>query len=147
MKLHNLISNKGTTRRRLRVGRGRGNGRGKTSGRGHKGARSRSGYSIQPGFEGGQMPLFRKLPHRGFNNKNFRKEYQIINVGQLDKLTLEGEINKEALLKVGLIDNDRMPVKVLGNGEISRPLQVRVDAISASAKTKIEAAGGSLLSD
>jgi large subunit ribosomal protein L15 len=147
MKLHNLISNSGTTRKRIRVGRGRSNGRGKTSGRGHKGGRARSGYSIQPGFEGGQMPLFRKLPHRGFNNKNFRTEYQIINVSQLDKLSADGMVTAEVLLKAGLIDNLKVPVKVLANGEITKAVSLKVDKFSASAKAKIEAAGGTIVTE
>lgn len=144
MKLHQLISNDSLNRRRKIVGRGRANGRGKTCGRGHKGARARSGYSIAPGFEGGQMPLFRKLPHRGFNNKNFRQEYQTVNVSQLEALNVDGVIGAAELASAGLIDKADKPVKILGNGELTKAVKIKADKFTAGAKSKIEAAGGTI---
>jgi large subunit ribosomal protein L15 len=121
MKLHELKNVKGAIHRKKRVGCGEGGGHGKTSGKGGKGQTARSGGSIRPGFEGGQMPLYRKLPHRGFNNYNFRTSYAVVNVGDLAKLDASvTEVNVEALVKAGLIRADGALLKVLGDGEITR---------------------------
>ena len=141
MKLHELKNVPGAVHRKKRVGCGEGGGHGKTSGRGGKGQTARSGGSIRPGFEGGQMPLYRKLPHRGFNNKNFKIQYAIVNVGDLERV--EGdEINIDTLVKSGLIRSGSALLKVLGNGEVNRALKVTAARFSASAKEKIEKAGG-----
>lgn len=143
MRLHNLSNVKGATHRRRRVGCGEGGGHGKTSGRGGKGQTARSGGGIRIGFEGGQMPLFRKLPIRGFNNKNFRVEYETVNVGELSKLDESAsEANRETLAKAGLVRANGKPLKILGMGEISRALKITADKFSGSAKEKIEKAGG-----
>jgi large subunit ribosomal protein L15 len=139
MKLHDLSPADGSTQKRKRVGRGRGSGIGKTSGRGHKGQKSRSGYSSRPGFEGGQMPLVRRVPKRGFTNV-FRKEVAVVNVGDLGGL--EGEVTPEGLAEKGLVRKG-LPVKVLGEGELSVALKVRAHRFSRTAREKIEAAGGS----
>ncbi|MBV5333113.1 50S ribosomal protein L15 [bacterium] len=129
--------------RKKRVGCGEGGGHGKTSGRGGKGQTARSGSSIRPGFEGGQMPLYRKLPQRGFNNYEFRTEIAILNVGELAALdTGLTEINAEALAAAGLIRKGEKTVKILGDGEITRALKVTAAKFTASAKAKIEKAGG-----
>ena len=143
MKLHELKNVKGAIYRKKRVGCGEGGGHGKTSGRGGKGQSARSGSSIRPGFEGGQMPLYRKLPHRGFNQFNFRDEVAVINVGELAALP-EGvtEANAESLAKAGLIRKGESRVKVLGTGEITRSLKITALKFSPSAKEKIEKAGG-----
>ncbi len=141
--LSNLSPNKGAKRERKRVGRGQGSGRGKTATRGHKGAKSRSGYGTRPGFEGGQMPLQRRLPKRGFNNI-FRKEYAIVQVSDLENFDAGSRIDREALVQAGLIDKRTTLVKVLANGELSKSLTVAVDKVSAGAKQKIEAAGGTV---
>ena len=139
MKLHELKPAAGARRARRRIGRGPGSGLGKTAGRGHKGQRSRSGFSRRRGFEGGQMPLLRRVPKRGFTNI-FRTEYEIVNVARL--ADLEGEVTPELLAEQGLVRAGR-PVKVLGQGEIKKKLKVSAHKFSASAKSKIEAAGGS----
>lgn len=144
MKLHQLPKTTGGRKRKKRVGLGMGNPRGKTCGRGQKGAGSRSGHSVRPGFEGGQMPLYRKLPRRGFNNKNFTQNYIIVNVSSLDKLE-EAEVNRDVLVSHSVIARDALPLKVLGNGELSRAITVTADKFSASAKAKIEAAGGKII--
>ena len=141
--LGNLSPKKGAKRERKRVGRGQGSGRGKTATRGHKGAKSRSGYGTRPGFEGGQMPLQRRLPKRGFNNI-FRKEYAIIQVQDLEVFESGSRVDREALVKAGLIEKRATLVKVLGNGELSNSLTVVVDKVSEGAKKKIEAAGGTV---
>ena len=140
--LGNLSPNKGSNRERKRVGRGPGSGHGKTAGRGHKGAKSRSGYGSRLGFEGGQMPLQRRLPKRGFHNK-FAKEYVIISLSQLNELADGGEITTQRLIEAGIIKSGQL-VKVLANGEISKAATVTVDKISDKAKSLIEAAGGSV---
>ncbi len=140
--LANLSPQKGSTKNRKRLGRGPGTGHGKTAGRGHKGFKSRSGSGIKPGFEGGQMPLQRRLPKRGFNNI-FRKEYTIVSLDQLDSFDTGTEINARVLLDAGMIKKGAL-IKVLANGEVTKSLTVKVDKISASAKEKIEAAGGSV---
>lgn len=143
MKLHELKNVEGAVHRRKRVGCGEGGGHGKTSGRGGKGQTARSGGSIRPGFEGGQMPLYRKLPHRGFNNYNFRVEHPVINVGDLASLDAGvTEVNAEVLASAGLIRGGVTTVKILGNGEITRALKVTAAKFSESAKAKIEKAGG-----
>lgn len=141
--LGNLSPKKGAKRERKRVGRGQGSGRGRTATRGHKGSKSRSGYGIRPGFEGGQMPLQRRLPKRGFNNV-FRKEYAIVQVRDLETFESGSRVDREALVTAGLIDKNASLVKVLANGELSKPLTVAVDKVSQGARNKIEAAGGSI---
>lgn len=139
MKLHDLSPAKGSKTTRKRVGRGPGSGLGKTAGKGEKGQKSRSGYRRRPGFEGGQMPLVRRVPKRGFTNI-FRTEYTVVNLAAL--ATLEGEVTPELLVEHGLVRRGR-PVKVLGNGELSAALTVSAHKFSATARAKIEAAGGS----
>ncbi|MGJ8652657.1 MAG: 50S ribosomal protein L15 [Opitutaceae bacterium] len=141
MNLENIPTIKGATHPTKRLGRGEGNGRGKTCGQGHKGQKARSGGGIRIGFEGGQMPLYRKLPRRGFNNKNFKTTYQLVNVDQLDRI--EGDlVNRETLVKAGLIRDNDQGVKVLGDGELSKAYTVNVCKVSKTAQGKIEAAGG-----
>jgi len=143
MRLHNLSNVKGAVHRRKRVGCGEGGGHGKTSGRGGKGQTARSGGGIRIGFEGGQMPIFRKLPIRGFNNKNFKTFYETVNVGELSKLDSSvKEVNREVLVAAGLVRSNANPLKILGEGELSAALEIRADKFSASAKEKIEKAGG-----
>jgi large subunit ribosomal protein L15 len=143
MRLHNLTNVKGAVHRKKRVGCGEGGGHGKTSGVGGKGQKGRSGGSIRPGFEGGQMPLYRKLPHRGFNNYEFRTEYAVVNVGDLAALDAKvTEVNAEVLAKAGIIRSDVTQLKVLGDGEISRALKVTAQKFTGSAKAKLEKAGG-----
>ena len=143
MKLHELKNVKGAVHRKKRVGCGEGGGHGKTSGRGGKGQTARSGGSIRPGFEGGQMPLYRKLPHRGFNQYNFRTEIAVLNVGDLASLDAKvTEVNAESLAAAGLIRGGEKSVKILGDGELSRALKVTATRFSESAKAKIEKAGG-----
>lgn len=139
MKLHELSPAKGSRRARKRIGRGPGSGTGKTAGRGHKGQRSRSGYSRRLGFEGGQMPLARRVPKRGFTNI-FRKEIAVVNLRDLSGF--EGEITPEGLAESGLVRKG-LPVKILGDGEIETALQVKAHRFSRGAREKIEAAGGS----
>ncbi len=143
MKLHELKNVAGAVHRRKRVGCGEGGGHGKTSGRGGKGQTARSGGSIRPGFEGGQMPLYRKLPHRGFNQAAFRDEPVIVNVGDLAALDAAvSEVDAAALAQAGLIRAGEARVKVLGDGEITRALKVTAAKFSATAREKIEKAGG-----
>lgn len=143
MKLHELKNVPGAVHRRKRVGCGEGSGHGKTSGKGGKGQTARSGGSIRPGFEGGQMPLYRKLPHRGFNNKNFKTVFSLVNVGDFERLDAAvNEVSPEALVAAGIIRYAELPLKVLGNGEVSRSFKVTAAKFSSSAKTKIEKAGG-----
>jgi len=132
----------GGKRGRRRVGRGTGSGRGKTCGRGHKGAGSRSGWSSGMQFEGGQMPLFRRLPKRGFNNRNFARSYAIVNVNQLERFDDGTSVNAEQLSRVGLIDDPAVRVKILGNGSLSKRLDVFANKFSKSAEYKIVASGG-----
>ena len=138
MRLHELAPAKGSKSSRKRVGRGPGSGLGKTAGRGEKGQKSRSGYSRRPGFEGGQMPLVRRVPKRGFNNV-FRTEYAVVNLAQL--AGFEGEVTPELLAGKGLVRAGR-PLKVLGDGEVAVALTVRAHKFSKSAEAKIQAAGG-----
>ena len=130
--------------KRKRVGRGPGTGHGKTSGRGHNGQKSRSGYSRRYGFEGGQMPLFRRLPKKGFNNARFRIEYAIVNVGQLENFEDGAEVDLDALRNAQLVQKKAERLKVLGKGTLSRRLVVKAHKFSASARQMIEAAGGSV---
>ena len=138
MKLHELSPAKGSKHARKRVGRGPGSGLGKTAGRGEKGQKSRTGYSRRPGFEGGQMPLVRRVPKRGFTNI-WKTEYAVVNLSQL--AALEGDVTPEVLVERGLVRSGRK-IKVLGDGEIGKPLHVVADKFSGSAREKIEAAGG-----
>ncbi len=143
LKLNNLSPEKGARRNKKRVGRGPGSGLGKTAGRGHKGARSRSGYTAKPGFEGGQMPLHRRLPKRGFTNI-FKKEYRIISLTSLDTFEAGAVIDRQALLDAGLIKETDELIKVLANGEITTAITVDLDKISRAAAEKIAAAGGTV---
>jgi len=143
MKLHELKNVKGAIHRKKRVGCGEGGGHGKTSGRGGKGQTARSGGSIRPGFEGGQMPLYRKLPRRGFNQAQFRTEAAVVNLDDLTAIADDiTEINAQVFADNGLVRKDETYVKVLGNGEITRALKITASKFSASAKEKIETAGG-----
>ena len=141
--LSNLSPNPGSRKPRKRVGRGQGSGRGKTATRGHKGYKARSGSSIKPGFEGGQMPLQRRIPKRGFNNI-FRKEFGIVNVQDLESFEAGTKIDRAALVEAGLVAKKFQLVKVLGNGDLTKALTVTVDKLSESARKKIEAAGGTI---
>jgi len=143
MRLHNLPKTPGLKSRK-RIGRGEGGGRGKTSGRGHKGQRSRTGFSQRPGFESGHIPLYRKLPKRGFSNAQFRVDFAVVNVGDLERV--EGDVaDRAALIAAGLLRANSALYKILGNGELSKKLSVSAHKFSASAKAKIEAAGGEAL--
>jgi large subunit ribosomal protein L15 len=142
MDLSNLKPAQGSKFSKKRVGRGPGSGNGKTAGRGHKGAQSRSGYSYKRGFEGGQMPLHRRLPKRGFNNI-FRTEYAVVNLDQLEAQFEKGAtVSPDSLREAGLIHGKRLPIKVLGRGEITKALTVKADKFSGKAAEKIAAAGG-----
>ena len=142
MKLHELSPAAGSTKERKRIGRGAGSGQGKTAGKGHKGQKARAGRGMRPGFEGGQMPLQRRLPKRGFNNI-FRKEIAIVNVAAIDAAFDNGAVvTIDALVEKGLVKKELDGVKVLGHGEVSKSLTVQANAFSESAKQKIEAAGG-----
>lgn len=141
MKLHELSPAVGSTKEAYRKGRGPGSGNGKTAGRGHKGQNARSGGGVRPGFEGGQLPLYRRLPKRGFKNK-FAKEYTIVNIETLDQFDNGTVIDSELLLKEGVISKLNDGLKILGNGELTKNLTVKANIFSASAKEKIEAAGG-----
>ena len=142
MKLHELSPAEGSKKSVKRIGRGTASGQGKTAGKGQKGQKARSGYSRRPGFEGGQMPLQRRVPKRGFNNI-FATEYAIVNVSDLNDRFEDGAtVNAESLEASGLLKKTLDGVKVLGKGEITKALTVQVTAISESAKSKIEAAGG-----
>ena len=141
MKLHELSPAPGSTRDVKRIGRGHGSGNGKTAGKGHKGQKARAGRGIRAGFEGGQMPLHRRIPKRGFNNI-FATPYTAINVAVLNRFEDGAVVNTEALLNAGIINKAPNGVKILGNGKIEKSLTVQVAAFSESAKAKIEAAGG-----
>ncbi|TDF91469.1 50S ribosomal protein L15 [Paenibacillus piri] len=141
MKLHELTSAVGSRKARKRVGRGIGSGMGKTSTRGHKGQNARSGGGVRPGFEGGQNPLYRRLPKRGFTNR-FRKEFAIVNLSELNKFAAGTEVTPEVLFESGIVKNGRDGIKILGNGEITVQLNVKANKFSQSAVDKIEAAGG-----
>jgi large subunit ribosomal protein L15 len=141
VKLHELTPPKGSRTKATRVGRGIGSGRGKTSGRGHKGQKARSGSSIHPGFEGGQMPLYRRLPKRGFTNI-FRKKMVAVNVGVLNRFAGGTEVTPELLLEAGVIKAVKDGVKILGEGDLDRALTVKAHSFSKKALEKITAAGG-----
>lgn len=139
----NLHPPAGATHRKKIVGRGQGSGLGGTAGKGNKGQQSRSGGKTYPGFEGGQMPLYRRLAHRGFSNKNFAVDYQIVNLNDVAERFDAGQtVDAETLLQKGLVRKADRPVKILGNGELAKSLTFVVDKVSASAKAKIEKAGG-----
>jgi large subunit ribosomal protein L15 len=142
MKLHELSPAEGSVKENFRKGRGAGSGNGKTAGKGHKGQNARSGGGVRPGFEGGQLPLYRKLPKRGFNNYRFGKKFAIINVQSLNKFNDGEVVDAAALLSRGIIKNVFDGVKVLGEGEIAKNITVKAAIFSANAKEKIEAAGG-----
>ena len=142
MKLHELSPAEGSTQEKFRKGRGPGSGNGKTAGKGHKGQNARSGGGVRPGFEGGQLPLYRKLPKRGFNNFRFAKKYSVINVQSLNKFNDGEVVDCAALLAMGVINNVFDGVKVLGEGDLAKKLTVKATVFSASAKEKIEAVGG-----
>lgn len=140
---YQLHAPEGANKRKRIVGRGQGSGLGTTAGKGNKGQQSRSGGKTYPGFEGGQMPLYRRLPHRGFSNYPFRKEWQIVNISDLEtKFKAGDKVDAVSLLLKGLVKKPEGLIKVLGKGSISIALEVSVDAVSAGAKSKIEAAGG-----
>jgi len=141
MKLDELKPAPGSNKKRKRVGRGDGSGHGKTSGRGHKGQGARSGGNVQPGFEGGQMPLQRRLPKRGFHNP-FRVEFSVVNIAQLEELAAGSEVTPEILREHGWVSGKNRRVKILGEGSLSKALSVKAHGFSASAREKIEAAGG-----
>lgn len=141
MKLEELKPAAGSTHRKKIIGRGIGSGTGKTSGKGHKGQKARSGGGVRPGFEGGQMPLYRRLPKRGFNNI-FAKKYVSVNIEVLDKFNDGDEVTAETLLEKNIISKSLDGVKLLGRGEVTKKLTVKVAKLSASAKEKIEKAGG-----
>lgn len=141
MKLHELQPAPGSRKERNRVGRGIGSGNGKTSGKGHKGQNARSGGGVRIGFEGGQTPLFRRLPKRGFTNIH-RKEYAIVNLEVLNRFEDGTEVTPELLLETGVVSKLKAGIKVLGDGELTKKLTVRAHKFSASAKEAIEAAGG-----
>lgn len=141
MKLNQLTATPGATKERKRIGRGYGAGTGKTAGKGHKGQKARAGHGQRPGFEGGQMPMQRRLPKRGFNNI-FAKEIIAINVGSLNKFEDGASVDAAALMEAGILKKDCDGIKILSNGVLSKKLTVKANAFSAAAKEKIEAAGG-----
>jgi len=141
MKLNELSPAPGSVKKSFRVGRGNGSGAGKTAGKGHKGQNARSGGGVRPGFEGGQMPLQRRIPKRGFVNI-FATRYEAINVDQLNRFEDGAVVDEAAIVGAGLVKNTRDGIKILGRGELTRKLTVKVAAFSEGAKSKIEAAGG-----
>lgn len=141
MKIHELAPAAGSTRDVKRIGRGHGSGNGKTAGKGHKGQKARSGTGMRPGFEGGQMPLQRRIPKRGFNNI-FASKYSVINLSSLNKFDDGAVVDAAALIEKGIIKKEYDGVKVLANGNLTKKLTVKAAAFSASAKEKIEAVGG-----
>lgn len=141
MKLHELKPAEGSTKAPKRLGRGIGSGTGKTAGKGHKGQKARSGGGVRPGFEGGQQPLYRRMPKRGFTNI-FKKEYVVLNVRDLERFENGAVVTYESLFEVGLIKTVKDGVKILGTGELTKALTVQVDKVSQSAAEKIVAAGG-----
>jgi large subunit ribosomal protein L15 len=144
LRLHNLQPRPGARHRVKRLGCGESSGHGKTSGKGHKGQKARSGGSIRLGFEGGQMPLIRRLPKRGFNNAQFKISYAPVNLESLEKLSVSGVIDEKVLRKEGLVNGTWHGVKVLGDGALTKALSLKVHAISGAAREKIEKAGGSV---
>ena len=142
MKLNELKVTEGSKKVRNRVGRGTSSGNGKTSGKGHKGQKARSGYSRKAGFEGGQLPLFRRLPKRGFSNSMFKTEYAVINLSDLEKFEDGAVVTPELLKEMGILKKQLSGVKVLGNGELTKKLTVKANKFSKTAVEKIEAKGG-----
>jgi large subunit ribosomal protein L15 len=142
VKLHELKPNRGARKKPTRKGQGPGSGLGKTAGRGHKGQNARSGGGVRPGFEGGQMPLSRRLPKRGFSNAPFKKEIVFVNVETLNRFDNGAEVTPESLLESKVIKKTADGVKILGNGKLEKSLTVKANAFSKSAVEKIEAAGG-----
>lgn len=143
MKLHELKPADGSTKNRKRIGRGVGSGWGKSAGRGNKGHNARSGGGVRPGFEGGQMPLHRRLPKRGFTNI-FKKEIAIINISDLQRFEAGSIVDEAAMVGAGLVKGPRDGIKLLGQGEITAALTIKINAVSQSAREKIEAAGGTI---
>ena len=141
MKLHELKPAEGARKKEVRIGRGVGSGNGKTSGKGHKGQKARSGGGVRPGFEGGQMPLYRRLPKRGFKNI-WRKEYAEVNVKTLNRFDDGAEVDAVALVETGILKNVLDGIKILGDGELTKKLTVKAQKFTKSAIQKIEAAGG-----
>jgi large subunit ribosomal protein L15 len=141
MKLHELKPAEGSRKERKRVGRGIGSGTGKTAGKGHKGQNARSGGGVRLGFEGGQTPLFRRLPKRGFTNIN-RKEYAIVNLDALNRFEDGAEVTPELLIETGIVSNEKAGIKILANGKVEKKLTVKAHKFSSAAKEAIEAAGG-----
>jgi len=144
MNLHDLRATPGAKREAKRLGQGIGSGTGKTAGKGHKGHKSRSGGGVRPGFEGGQMPLARRVPKRGFNNARFAKEYQVVNLESIVDKFEGGEVTAAELHEARLIRSVSLPVKLLGDGEVTKKFTLKVNAVSRSARQKIEAAGGKI---
>lgn len=142
MKLHNIHPNEGATATRKRLGRGVGSGLGKTSGKGHKGQNARSGGGVRPGFEGGQLPLFRRLPKRGFSNANFKTEYAVINLSDLNRFEDGAVVTPELLKEMGLVKNQLDGIKVLGNGTLEHKITVKAHKFSKRALEEIEKLGG-----
>ena len=142
MKLHTMYAAEGATKTRKRVGRGTGSGLGKTSGKGHKGQNARSGGGVRPGFEGGQLPLFRRLPKRGFTNAMFKTTYAVLNLDDLNKFEENTEITPELLKEMGILKNQLNGVKILGNGTLEKKLTVKANQFSKKAKEEIEKLGG-----
>jgi large subunit ribosomal protein L15 len=145
MNLHTLKPRPGSKHRVKRLGSGESSGHGKTSGKGHKGQKARSGGSIRLGFEGGQMPLIRRLPKRGFNNAAFKTNYAIVNLDSLNRFEDGASVDEKTLLAANLIRGNYDGVKILGSGELTKKLKITADKVSASAKEKIEKAGGSVV--
>lgn len=141
MKLHELKPVEGSRKERNRVGRGTGSGNGKTAGRGHKGQKARSGGGVRPGFEGGQLPLFRRLPKRGFTNIN-RKDFAIVNLDVLNRFEDGTEVTPELLIETGVVRNAKSGIKILSNGSLEKKITVKASKFSTAAKEAIEAAGG-----
>lgn len=144
MKLQTMKPNEGATKTRKRVGRGTGSGLGKTSGKGHKGQNARSGGGVRPGFEGGQLPLFRRLPKRGFSNARFKTKYATINLSDLNRFEDGAVITPELLKEMGLIKNGLDGIKVLGKGKLEKKLTVRAHKFSSTAQNAIESLGGKI---
>jgi large subunit ribosomal protein L15 len=145
MRLHDVQPRPGAKKRRKRIGCGESSGHGKTSCKGHKGQKARAGKGIRPGFEGGQMPLHRRLPKKGFSNVQFRDVYEVVNVGSLNDAFEDGAvINEVSLRESGLVNRNCDAIKILGTGDLSRKLTIEIKSVSASAREKIEKAGGSV---
>lgn len=145
MRLHDLKPNRGAVKRRKRIGCGESSGHGKTSCKGNKGQKARAGAGIRPGFEGGQMPLFRRLPKKGFSNAAFKTVFEVVNLSSLEKAFSDGDtVNEATLREKNLVNRTCDAIKILGNGEITRKLTIQVDQVSRSAREKIEKAGGTV---